>query len=486
MSSIRQTAITFLLLITLLGGCATEDSRHPDPQMDGDFWKTQAIDDIIIPWTQNGLNTETNTFPTYMDREWKPFRSTSQNPGMVSRHIFSYSTAYLLTGEDKYLDLATQIVEYMIEYGWDSEYGLWYNEIDEEGNPVDFDKGMFMQLYAVTGLAMYYVITHDETVLEYIQESIELLNTHAHDEQYGGYINALNRNLTVKDPSKRATPQLAPLSGYLAYLYPVTKNDQYLNEMTDGVDLILDKMISPEEQWLMGSFDEQWQVNIEQSDKINVGHNLEIVWTLLRLHLLTGNESYKEKALEIYPQLYEVTFNEETGAWHHNFSMANNAEKADSTPWWVQAYGNMLELYLYRITEDQIHLDRFQQGADFWNNYFIDKEYGAAYLSVRIDGEIENGNKAVRSKTSYHSMEHGLLNYLYLNLWVQNKPVTLNFKIKSSEEGERLYPNLVEDPEVKISSVTVNGSEWNQFNPEEGYITLPELRNGSVQVQLSR
>jgi mannose/cellobiose epimerase-like protein (N-acyl-D-glucosamine 2-epimerase family) len=323
-------------------------------------------------------------------------------------------------------------------------------------------------------------------VLEYIQESIELLNNHALDEQYGGYINGLNRDLTVKDSSKRATPQLAPLSGYLAYLYPVTKNDQYLKEMTDGVDLILDKMMSLEEHWLMGSFDEQWQVNMEQSDKINVGHNLEIVWTLLRLHLLTGNESYKEKALELYPRLYEVTFNEQTGAWHHNFSMANNAVKANSTPWWVQAYGNMLELYLYRITEDQIHLDRFQQGADFWNNYFMDKEFGAAYLSVGIDGEIENGNKAVRSKTSYHSMEHGLLNYLYLNLWVQNKSVTLNFKIKSSEQGKRLYPILIEDPEVKISSVTVNGSEWNQFSPEEGFITLPELTNGSVQVRLSR
>jgi len=482
MNPVKKTASIFLFLATISGECASESNL----QIDGVFWRTQAIDDIIIPWTQHGLNTETNTFQTYMDREWKSFRSTNQNPGMVSRHIFSYSTAYLLTGEDKYLDLATQIVEYMKEYGWDPEYGLWYNEIDQEGNPVDMDKNMFMQLYAVTGLAMYYVVTHDDTVFEYIQESIELLNTHALDEQYGGYINALNRDLTVQDSSKRATPQLAPLSGYLAYLYPVTKNDQYLKEMTDGVDLVLNKMISPEEQWLMGNFDEQWQVDMERSDKINVGHNLEIVWTLLRLHLLTGIDSYKEKALELYSKLYEVAFNEQTGAWHHNFSMANNAEKAASTPWWVQAYGNMLELYLYRITEDQVHLDRFQQGTDFWNNYFIDKEYGAAYLSVGIDGKIENGNKAVRSKTSYHSMEHGLLNYLYLNLWVKSKPVTLHFKIKSSEEETRLYPILVEDPQVKINSVTVNGSEWDEFNPEEGFITLPESGDVSVQVQLGR
>lgn len=83
-------------------------------------------------------------------------------------------------------------------------------------------------------------------------------------------------------------------------------------------------------------------------------------------------------------------------------------------------------------------------------------------------------------------MEHGLLNYLYLNLWVQNKPVTLNFKITSSEEGKRLYPVLVEDPEVKIDSVTVNGSEWDEFNPEEGFVSLPESAELSVQVQLSR
>ena len=482
----KQTIIIFLFLITILGGCTAEDNRQTEPQMDGDFWKIQAIDDIITPWTQNGLNTENNAFPAYMDRKWQPFRSTSQYPGMISRHIFSYSTAYLLTGEQKYLDLATQIVEYMTEYGWDQEYRLWYNELDGEGNPIDLDKDMFMQLYAVTGLAMYYVVTQDETVLEYIQESIELINNYAFDERNGGYMNALNRDLTVKDSSKRASPQLAPLSGYLAYLYPVTKKDQYLNEMTDGVDLIVNKMISQEKYWMMGSFEEQWQVNVEQSDQINVGHNLEIIWTLLRLHLLTGNESYKEKALQLYPHLYEAAFNEETGAWHHNFSMANSDEKAESTPWWVQAYGNMLELYLYRITEDQIHLNRFKRGADFWNTYFVDKEYGATYLSVGIDGGIENGNKAVRSKTSYHSMEHGLLNYLYLNLWVQNKPVTLNFKIKSSEEGKRLFPILVEDPEVKISAVVINGSEWQEFNAKEGVITLPKLKDGSVQVRLTR
>ena len=47
-------------------------------------------------------------------------------------------------------------------------------------------------------------------------------------------------------------------------------------------------------------------------------------------------------------------------------------------------------------------------------------------------GTLNNSNKAVRSKTSYHSTEYGLLNYLYTNIWVKNEPVTLHFKINES------------------------------------------------------
>ncbi len=465
-------------------GPEPKSSPPSDPILSGAFWKTQAIDDIITPWTERGLPPQDSLFPAYLDRRWQPFRDDHLFPGMLARHVFSYATAYLLTGEEAYLDRGRGIAQYLIRYGWDPEYGLWFNELDGEGRPVDADKDLFMQLYAVTGLAMHYVVTRDAKILEYIRRSIELLNKHAWDDENGGYYNALHRDLTVKDDEKKATPQLAPLSGYLAYLYPATREQVYLQEMQRGVDLILQRMMDAERGWLLESFTPDWQVKEAGSARIDVGHNLEIVWMLLRLHLLTGRESYRDRALTLYPPLYRAAFHEPTGAWRHQLQRDDPGDYPATTPWWIQAYGNMLELYLYRVSGDTVHLDRFRRGAAFWNDHFIDHDYGGAYLSAGLDGSLHNGHKAVRSKTSYHSMEHGLLNHLYLKLWVENEPVTLYFRIRQSEAGDRFSPHLLEDPAIRIQSVMIDGKPWADFQAEEGWITLPALEEGEVRVEL--
>ncbi len=481
------TSLIFLIITIFSFACSeqqNETAPAPDSSLEGDFWKYQAIDNIIIPWTREGMNAADSLFPAFMDRQWQPSREDHIFPGMLARHVFSYSTAYLLSGEDRYLNLADHLVRFLIQHGWDAEAGLWFNELDGSGKPVDKDKDLFMQLYAVTGLAMHYVVTRDAGTLDYVQRSIDLLNQHAWDNQNGGYYNVLNRDLSVADSTKKATPQLAPLSGYLAYLYPATRNENYLSNMERGVNVILERMMDSQNDWLLESFSESWRINKEPSSRVDVGHNIEIVWMLLRLHLLTGKQEYKTKALDLYPRLFEVAFNLETGAWYHKFNRSNPEEKPATTPWWIQVYGNMLEMYLYRITGDQKHLDRFQKGAAFWNEHFIDREYGGAFLSAGIDGSLHNGNKAVRSKTSYHSMEHGLLNYLYLKLWVQEQPATLYFKIRQSEEEETFYSSMVEDPAVQINKVMIDGKPWKAYDAERGAITLPALKSGTVQVEL--
>lgn len=484
-----KSQLIALLLLTIFflacGDQAQKRNAAPATPDQGAFWKKQALNDIIGPWTQDGMDRQNVTFPAFLDRQWQPIQGRERFPGMLARHVFSYSTAYMLTGDDRYLNIATQLVQYIIKNGWDEQELLWFNELNGDGYPTTGEKELFMQLYAVTGLSMYYVATRDERILAYVNNSIDLLNEHAWDGDNGGYYNVLNRDLSVRDDAKRATPQLAPLSGYLAYLYPATGEDKYLQDMERGAETILSNMMDPDNGWLLETFDATWKVQAETSAQVNVGHNLEIVWTLLRLHLLTGEESYKTQALELYEPLAEIAFNTETGAWYHQFNRDNPEEKTGPTPWWVQAYGNMLELYLYRITGDQAHLDRFQKSAAFWNTYFIDGEYGGAVLSVTPEGQLEDGNKAARTKTSYHSMEHGLLNYLYLNLWSKGEPVELYFKIHRSAEGDTFSPNITEDPDIGISSVEINGKSWDNFDAAQGTITLPALQNGTVRVELA-
>ena len=178
-SRARWLALLALVPFVLLlgGGCATTPSSAlestrggpqviADPAMSGEFWRDQALEQVLPYWTRWGRDLENGGFHTFLDREWRPYGTTTWYPGMTARHVFSYSAAYMLTGEERYLDVARETVDFLLKHGWDKEYGGWYDEIDRSGLVVQESKSTFYQIYAITGLTMYYVATRDPAVRE--------------------------------------------------------------------------------------------------------------------------------------------------------------------------------------------------------------------------------------------------------------------------------------------------------------------------------
>lgn len=122
--------------------------------------------------------------------------------------------------------------------------------------------------------------------------------------------------------------------------------------------------------------------------------------------------------------------------------------------------------------------------ASFWNNYFVDGEFGGVFQNISPDGVPVNTNKAVVWKASYHEMENAFLNYLYLNLYVNHKPVTLYFHIKNASAQSKHFVSIVENSSVQISGVKINGKSWYDFDDVERYIILPEGKDLKIEVTL--
>jgi mannose/cellobiose epimerase-like protein (N-acyl-D-glucosamine 2-epimerase family) len=452
----------------------------------GEFWKRQAIEDVIKPWNEHAIDKNYGAYYSYLERDWQPFNGHSKFPGMISRHLFSYSVAYLLSGEASYREQARKTFDYLIMHGWDKKYGGWYTELDRKGAVVDASKDMFMQTYAITGLAMYYLITKDAQVKEYIDRSISLLEEHAWDTAgNGGYVSALNQDLSVKAADKAFSPQLAPLSGYLLYLYAATRDASYLQMSERILQTVLDRMTDQASGWIMERYDREWQPDSARNEWMNTGHNIEVAWMLMRLYDLTGKKTYLTRAQQLNEQLLYYAFQPKTGIWYHQVRVNDPSQHSEDSPWWVQAYGNMFQLYMYHHSGNLKHLQHFREGGRFWNEHMMDSTYGGAFLSVKEDGSAINAKKAVRTKTSYHSMEHGLLNYLYLDMWVNHSSVRLHYFI-DQPDNRRLYPLPIEEKAYQIEEVLINGEPWGQINYREGYIMLPEEKGLSITVSLSK
>src|SRR5947207_15990657 len=70
---------------------------------------------------------------------------------------------------------------------WDEERGGYYFMVTRKGDPVDDTKQLNPMSYVMEGLAEYALAFHDNQVAREALDLFEVIDQHAHDNQYGGY-----------------------------------------------------------------------------------------------------------------------------------------------------------------------------------------------------------------------------------------------------------------------------------------------------------
>ncbi|MFA6110143.1 MAG: AGE family epimerase/isomerase [Candidatus Latescibacterota bacterium] len=450
----------------------------PDDQrvMRPDTWRDQALGQVMPPWLEHGRDRVHGGFYTGLARDWQRVGGTEKYPTMLGRHLYSLSAAFLLSGEEEYLRLARDTAAWLVDHGWDHRYGGWYRSVTETGEPADTTKDAFTQMYANTGLALYYLATRDATARRCLERSNEILQTNAWDSVHGGYYVTLNRDLSVQSTNKSFNPQIGILSSYLLYLYLADGRPEYLAQMQRDIDLALRRMQTPEEGYILDDFDRTWTYQPRYRDgveMIGVGGNIETSWVLMRLYHLTGNQAYRTKALDLADRMIRIGWDPVYGGWYPGFARSDPGQVDPQKVWFIQAYGNFMTLGLYNLTQDPQYLDYFRRTAVFWTEHLLDPEYGGDYVSTDRAGNLLDGTKGTSSKGSYHTMEHALLNYLYLSLYVQREPAVLYFHVAADRAPGDLRVCPVEDPAVEIDQVQVNGQPWGRFDARRRTVELP-------------
>ncbi len=484
MSSVKF--ITAFLIAIQLFSCSSSNT-HPTGVLSGEYWKDQALNDIIPAWTKYAQNERSGTFYTNLDSVWKPFGSSEIYPSMISRHLFGYSAAYLLSGRDEDIEIADKTARWLIDKAWDREYGGWYDGLDENGTPTLTTKTTFVQVYVITGLTLYYFVTHDSIILDYIGKSNDLLEQKVWDKDGGGgYFNTMNRDWSIGDPGKSFSSEITPVSGYLIYLYQATKDQKFREQINRVLSIVKEKMVDKETGWVLEDFDRSWNYlgSGHSVSEINLGHNIESSWMLLKSCLLSSDETQKSAGLNIARKMQRAGGMNKNYVWLASASKPDPVKLSSGTYWWIQAYGNMISLYLYKATSDNKYLDYFYKSAAVWDRSFVDRRHGDTYTSIDSAGNLLDATKAGRYKASYHNMEHCLANYQCLNLWVNKSPVEFHFRINKSNEGDILNPVLIEDENIMIEKALVGGKEGKMLVTRGQSVILPAGKNYKLDVQL--
>lgn len=446
--------------------------------LQGEFWRNHVLEDLAPLWYSHVIDAEFGAFYTNLGRDWQPRPPWVKIPAMISRQVYSFSAAYMLSGDDRYLTAARSGADYLMDHGWDHEYGGWFGQLARDGTPTDTSKAVPHQLYTNVGLALYYFASGDQRALDLIERSVAIRRSAARDEQFGGYYHTLNRDLSVRTDRKTKHAHYGYV-GSLAHLFLATRDPSFLEWEMELMDLSTQNMIDGELGWIYGytvPLDRRWQlITAEDPGQVVVGAQLTAALAYLRLYHQSGEDRYLEQGTRLAEVATARGWDADNGGWYQSVArLAPHTPSPDPfVHWWIQMYGSFLQLQMYRVTGDPVYLQRFQAMESYFTRFFTDRQYGGVFIGVSHDGEfIGDRSKAEPWQTAYHEVEHGLLNYLYLNLYVNDLPATLHLHFPASDRPHKRFVSLVDDPTVLVTAVTVDGEPWQGFDAQERSVTL--------------
>jgi mannose/cellobiose epimerase-like protein (N-acyl-D-glucosamine 2-epimerase family) len=450
-----------------------------------------------------------------------------QETDTISRMIYGCATAYMMTGEDQFLQAAEKGTEYLREHmrfvDLDDGIVYWYHGIDVQGDrehkifASEFGDDYYAipayeQIYALAGPVQTYRITGDPRILSDAEMTVKLFNKFFYDHRYGGYFShidpvvlgahcdSLGHNKAKKNWN--SVGDHAP--AYLINLWLATGQQEY----ADMLEYTFDTIEKYFPQWKVSPFVqerfyEDWSPDTSwgwQQNRAVIGHNLKIVWNLMRMYSLKPKDKYLELALKIAHIMPSIGSDQQRGGWYDVVERLLEAGHStqrfvwhDRKAWWQQEQAILAYLILAGVLKNEDHLRLGREAAAFYNAWFLDTEDGGVYFNVLANGVpyLTNGNergKGSHSMSAYHSTELCYLAAVYSNLLIHKESMDFYFQPMPGGFPDRILrvsPDILPPGSIKIGACEIDGAVYTNFDAEQLIVKLPDSHSRiKVKVQI--
>ena len=448
----------------------------------------------------------------------KPADHFRQETDTISRLVYGFASAYMLTGDDRFLDAAEKGTEYLREhmrfYDLDENVVYWYHGIDVHGRREDkvfaseFGDDLdavpaYEQIYALAGPIQTYRITGDPRILKDAELTIDLFDRFLLDKEKGGYFSHLDpitldprsESLGENKGKKNWNSVGDHAPAYLINLWLATGEGRYAKMLESTFDAIIAHFSDYEHSpFVQEKFHEDWShdtTHMWQQDRGVVGHNLKIAWNLLRMHSLKPKESYETLARKIAEVMPAIGGDQQRGGWYDVMerSLGPGEERYrfafhDRKAWWQQEQGILAYLILAGVLGDEKYLRLGRESSAFYNAFFLDHDDGAVYFNVLANGIPylvgTERFKGSHSMSGYHSFELAYLAQTYTNLLITKQPMDFYFKPQPGgfkDNVLRVSPDILPPGSVRIGKVWVDDEPYTNFDAQQLTVKLPETKD---------
>ena len=435
-----------------------------------------------------------------------------QETDTISRLVYGFASAYLLTGNDRFLEAAEVGTTYLRDHfrclDASDQTSYWFHAIDVVGDHErkifasefgdDFDAiPAYEQIYALAGPTQTFRITGDLRIASDIQTTINLFQKYFLDPRRGGYwshidpitfdgtAESLDRNRSRKNWN--SVGDHAP--AYLINAVLATDNPEWKSMLEYCADTITQYFPDYENSPFVNekfhadwSHDQTWGW---QQNRAVVGHNLKIAWNLSRIRAMVDKPEYQQFAAKIAELMPQHGMDKQRGGWYDVVSRTIAKDEEwhryawhDRKAWWQQEQGILAYLILAGLEKKPEYLKLARESSAFYNAWFLDHDVGGVYFNVLANGmPYMMGTERLKgshSMAGYHSFELCFLAAVYSNLLVTKQPLDLHFKPRpDADRTLRVAPDLLPVGSVHIESVSVDGKPYADFDANALTVALP-------------
>ena len=501
--------------------------RHEEP----DWWINQiaSIGHSYLKWQFKHPQEpiDYHKYRTFLHLGGSKHGDYLQETDTISRLVYGFASAYLLTGKDEFLEAAEEGTNYLRDHmrflDQDEDIVYWYHGIKVDGVKEtklltsefgdDYDSlPMYEQIYALAGPTQTMRITGDTHIMADIEKTLSLFERFYKDQEHGGYfshidpimLSAHEDWLGANKARKNWNSIGDHAPAYLINLYLSTGDPKYAELLEYTFDTITrqfpDYQNSP---FVQEKFLEDWskdQVWGWQQNRAVVGHNLKIAWNLMRMQSLKPKAEYLDFARKIAEEMPKVGCDRQRGGWydvvdrttkpdgkHHEFSFH------DRKAWWQQEQAILAYLLMNGILKDDEYMRFAREVAAFYSIFFLDTDDGGVYFNTLANGlPYLVGNerfKGSHAMSGYHSMELCYLSAVYINLLIKKEPMFMYFKpYPNSFKNNilRVSPDILPKGSIYLESCLIDDEPYTDFNAHDLYVNLPQAdKQVRVKVKLS-
>ena len=362
------------------------------------FWMTYSVDKV------NG------GFYGALTNDLEIHNEVPRSAILCARILWTYATAFRKLGNEEYLAMARRAYGYLRGVFLDPEYGGLYWTVDATGKPVFDRKHHYAQAFGIYGLSEYYRATKEPESLALAQALFQLLEKHAYDPVYGGYIEGSSRKWEALTDMRLSERDLNCRKSMNTMLHVLEAYTNLLRVWEDAtlrmqhkalIDTFQQHIVEHASGHFKLFFDDRWNSLL---DNMSFGHDIEGSWLLFEAAEVQADPALIEQVRETTIQIAAAVLQdgvEEDGSLPYEAGPHGLVDSDKS--WWVQAEAMVGFYNAYQLSGQR----RFAQAA--WRSWgyiqskLIDHTHGDWYKKLdRAGTPIPTAFKTGPWECPYH------------------------------------------------------------------------------------